>query len=122
QRDSELALIGQVVNARTRASTLLIGPTSVGKTCLVHELAHRAADEHSPFHGLEIYSTSGGRIVAGMRYLGEWQARVERMLGELRARRALLHIDSLAELLSVGSGHEGLDVARHILPAIEAGG
>jgi ATP-dependent Clp protease ATP-binding subunit ClpC len=120
-REGELGLLAGVVGARTRASALLVGPSSVGKTCLVHELAHRALDPASALHGLEIYSTTGGRIVAGMRYLGEWQARVTRMLGELRERRAVLHIESLAELLSVGTGLEVLDVAGFLLPAVEAG-
>jgi ATP-dependent Clp protease ATP-binding subunit ClpC len=47
---------------------------------------------------LEIYTTSAGRIVAGMRYLGEWQERLGRMVAELRERRAVLHFESLAEL------------------------
>jgi len=121
QRDAELARLAEILNARTRASVLIIGPASVGKTCLVHELAQRAADPGSSLAGLEIYSSSGGRIVAGMRYLGEWQARVERMLTELRGRRAVLHLESLSELLSVGAGGDTVDVARHLLPAIEAG-
>ena len=121
QRDAEVARLAEILNARTRASVLLVGPPSVGKTCLVHELAQRAADATSPLAGLEIYSTSAGRIVAGMRYLGEWQARVERMLADLRGRRAILHIESLAELTAVGAGSETLDVARHLLPAVESG-
>jgi ATP-dependent Clp protease ATP-binding subunit ClpC len=55
-----------------------------------------------------------------MRYLGEWQARVERMLDDLRTRRAVLHLDSLGELCALGDD-DRMDVARHFLPAIEAG-
>jgi ATP-dependent Clp protease ATP-binding subunit ClpC len=95
----------------------------VGKTALVHELVQRAegAAAGNPLHGLEVYSTSGGRIMAGMRYLGQWQERVQRMVEALRVRRAVLHLDSLSELLSLGGGDTGLDVARHLLPALEGG-
>jgi ATP-dependent Clp protease ATP-binding subunit ClpC len=108
-----------------RGSVLLVGPQLVGKTALLHELIHHiaAAPKESPLNGLEVYSTSGSRIVAGMRYLGEWQARLKRMLAALRTRRAVLHLDSLAELLSAGSFREdsGLDIARQLLPSIETG-
>jgi ATP-dependent Clp protease ATP-binding subunit ClpC len=55
-----------------------------------------------------------------MRYLGEWQARVERMLADLRARRAVLHLDGLGALCALGAD-DGTDVVRHLLPAVEAG-
>src|SRR5262249_26561979 len=42
ERDRELDRLIEIVNARARASALLVGVTSVGKTALVHELAHRA--------------------------------------------------------------------------------
>jgi ATP-dependent Clp protease ATP-binding subunit ClpC len=123
ERDTEVARLAEAVTASTRASVLLVGPPSVGKTALVHELVQRAegAAAGNPLHGLEVYSTSGGRIMAGMRYLGQWQERVQRMVEALRVRRAVLHLDSLSELLSLGGGDTGLDVARHLLPALEGG-
>jgi ATP-dependent Clp protease ATP-binding subunit ClpC len=120
-RDVEVAHVAALLNARARSSVLLVGETSVGKTCLVHELAHRAADAASPLAGLEIYSTSAGRIIAGMRYLGEWQDRLQRMVAELRQRPAVLHFDSLGELLSIGGAGDTLDLSRFLLPAIESG-
>jgi len=120
-RDAEVAQLAALLDARTRSSVLLCGETSVGKTCLVHELVHRVADPSSPLCGLEIYSTSAGRIIAGMRYLGEWQDRLQRMVAELRQRTAALHFDSLGELLSVGGSDDTLDLSRFLLPAIESG-
>ena len=125
QRDADVDLLADSLTGHSRGSVLLLGPPMVGKTALLHELVHRAAaaPAGSPLHGLEIYSTSGSRIVAGMRYLGEWQDRVRRMVSSLRTRRAVLHLDSLGELLSAGSSRSdsGLDIARQLLPSIEAG-
>ncbi|NTX01507.1 AAA family ATPase [Myxococcus sp. CA040A] len=123
ERDTEVGLLAEAVTSRARASVLLVGPPSVGKTSLVHELVHRAesASAGNALQGLEVFSTSGGRIMAGMRYLGQWQKRVQLMVNELRVRRAVLHLDSLSELLSLGGGDTGLDVARHLLPALEGG-
>jgi ATP-dependent Clp protease ATP-binding subunit ClpC len=123
ERDAEVSRLAEAVTSGTRASVLLVGPPSVGKTALVHELVQRAeaAAPGGPLRGLEVYSTSGGRIMAGMRYLGQWQERVQRMVEALRVRRAVLHLDSLSELLSLGGGDTGLDVARHLLPSLEGG-
>jgi ATP-dependent Clp protease ATP-binding subunit ClpC len=121
QRDEELARLESHLGARVRASVLLVGPAGVGKTCLVHELAARALGRQGRDR-LEIYTTSAGRIVAGMRYLGEWQERLGRMVAELRERRAVLHFESLSELLSQrGRTDDGLDLVRFLLPAVEAG-
>ncbi|MCP3101506.1 AAA family ATPase [Myxococcus sp. K15C18031901] len=123
EREAELGLLTEAVTSRSRASVLLVGQPSVGKTSLLHELVHRAeaSPAGSALHKLEFYSTSGSRIMAGMRYLGQWQQRVQRMVEELRVRRAVLHLDSLAELLTLGGGDSGLDVARHLLPSLESG-
>jgi ATP-dependent Clp protease ATP-binding subunit ClpC len=124
QRDAEVEQLAAALTGASRNSVLLVGPPMVGKTALLHELVHRAAeaDPKSPLHGLEIYSTSTSRIVAGMRYLGEWQDRVVRMVNALRTRKAVLHLDSLGELLSgsLARTDSGLDIARQLLPSIEA--
>ena len=125
QRDADVDQLADTLSGHARGSVLLLGPPMVGKTALLHELVHRvaAATPGQALHGLEIYSTSGSRIVAGMRYLGEWQDRVKRMVSALRTRKAVLHLDSLGELLSTGSSRSdsGLDIARQLLPSIESG-
>jgi ATP-dependent Clp protease ATP-binding subunit ClpC len=125
QRDADVEQLAAAVSGRSRSSVLLVGPPLVGKTALLHELVQRAAQAKpgTPLHGLEVYSTSGSRIVAGMRYLGEWQDRVRRMVASLRTAKAVLHLDSLGELLAAGTSRDdtGLDIARQLLPSIEAG-
>ncbi|MCU0701309.1 MAG: AAA family ATPase, partial [Myxococcaceae bacterium] len=123
ERDAEAALLEEALLGSGKGSVLLVGPSLVGKTALVHEVVHRSAEvpKQHPLHGLEVYSTSGSRIVAGMRYLGEWQDRVRRMVASLRTRNAVLHFDSLGELLSAGTGRgdSGLDLAQQLLASVE---
>jgi ATP-dependent Clp protease ATP-binding subunit ClpC len=100
---------------------LLLGPSGAGKSALVHELAARSSADKGPLRGVEIYSTSGSRIVAGMRYLGEWQARMERMIRSLRMRRAILHIENFSEFLTSFPANSGLDGTGYLGPAIASG-
>jgi ATP-dependent Clp protease ATP-binding subunit ClpC len=124
EREAESMRLEEGLLGSGPGSVLLVGPSLVGKTALVNELVHRAgeATKGQPLHGLEVYSTSGARIVAGMRYLGEWQDRVRRMVGSLRSSHAVLHLDSLGELLSAGTGRgdSGLDLAQQLLASVEA--
>lgn len=123
QRERELDALLEVVSAGRRGGVLLVGPHGVGKTALVHELAHRAAEaaEGSSLRGLEVYTSSGSRIVAGMTYLGEWQQRMQEMIDELRSHRSALHLESLSELLNTFGGESGMDAAQYLLPAMETG-
>ncbi|MFO0606131.1 MAG: AAA family ATPase [Polyangiales bacterium] len=123
QRAREVELLAEMLTSSRRASVLLVGAAGVGKTALVHELVHRFEDKSArpDEKGVEVYTTSGARVVAGMRYLGQWQQRVQRMIAELRVRKAILHVESLSEFLMTGDPGSGLDAARYLVPALEAG-
>jgi ATP-dependent Clp protease ATP-binding subunit ClpC len=122
-REESLDALIASVCGRRRASAVLIGPSGAGKTALVHELAHRIADaeEGATLRGMDLWATAGGRLVAGMRYLGEWQARLQRILEALRTRRAVLHIEDLSELFASARGDGAMDIPAFLLPSIEAG-
>lgn len=105
----------------TRSSILLVGPHGAGKSALVHELVHRAhGDPKAPLAGTLFYSTSGARIIAGMAFLGQWQARAVAMVEELRRLRAVLHVESLSELLATSPG-SGLSLAQFFQQPVESG-
>lgn len=123
-RDDVLTTVQELLVARRRSSVLLVGPKGIGKTAIAYELAHRAyeADESHPLHGFEFWQTSGARIVAGMRYLGDWENRVKAMLDELRTRSAILHIDDISELLAATGGTENSpEIAQYFTAAMESG-
>jgi ATP-dependent Clp protease ATP-binding subunit ClpC len=122
-RDELLARLTSMLLGRRKNSVLLVGPSGVGKSAIVHELAYRMieAEEGSLLHGMQLWTTSGAQLVAGMRYLGEWQARVQRVLDALRTRPAVLHIESLGELIASAQGEQGMDIPGYLLPSIEAG-
>ncbi len=123
RRAREIEQLTEILTASRKASVILVGETGVGKTALVHEIVQRFQGKDAPasHKNIEVYSTSGARIIAGMRYLGQWQARVQRMIDTLRVRNAILHIESLTEFLTTGDPGSGLDAARYLMPSVEAG-
>ncbi|MCA9541597.1 MAG: ATP-dependent Clp protease ATP-binding subunit, partial [Myxococcales bacterium] len=68
-----------------------------------------------------LWHVTGGRIIAGMKYLGEWQARCLAIIEEVRNARGLLFVDNVLELITAGSGRSGLNVAQMLLPYVQSG-
>jgi ATP-dependent Clp protease ATP-binding subunit ClpC len=102
-------------------SVLLVGPSGVGKSALVRRLAMFYASTKPPAGGRRrrLYSTSEARIVAGMVYLGMWQERCLKLVRELADDPDVLHVDSLAGLLSPQP--DGASIADFFEPAMEGG-
>jgi ATP-dependent Clp protease ATP-binding subunit ClpA len=118
--DAVVARLAELLAARTPRSVLLVGPSGVGKTAAVRELARRRAEfglGSTPF-----WSTSGARLVAGMTGYGMWQERCARVVREASRRRAVVHLGGLVELMQVGkSEHNALGIASFLRPSIARG-
>lgn len=97
-------------------SLLLVGPPGSGKSTRVRALA-RALLKHPG--APRLWSTSADRIVAGMRYLGQWEQRCLDLIDELSGEGDLLYIDKLTSICAPHSGHTS--IADMFAPAMRAG-
>lgn len=115
-----VARLAETLAGDHRPGVLLVGPSGVGKTAVVHELVARRREFRlgkTPF-----WSTSGARLVAGMSGYGMWQERCQKIVKEASATRAVLHVESLVELLGVGKGSlNEQGIAAFFRPYIERG-
>jgi ATP-dependent Clp protease ATP-binding subunit ClpA len=120
EADETVRQVAEALTAKPPQSVLLVGPSGVGKTAAVRELARRKADfalGATPF-----FQTSGARIVAGQCGFGMWEQRCQDLIKEAAKRRAVLHVGPLVELMDVGkSEHNHTGIATFLRPAIARG-
>ncbi len=122
-RDAELAELTSVLGGAGATGVLLVGGTGVGKTAILHELAHRIAEDKVPPRLAEvpIWHVTAGRILAGMRWLGQWQQRSLEIVSEVRGKRGVLYLDNLLEVVLALGQRSGLSLSQFFLPYILAG-
>lgn len=102
-----------------KPSLLLVGPSGIGKTSMVHRLGYTWNQEG--FHDRPLWTTAGARIVSGMSGLGMWQQRVQKILHELRDTDGILHVGNLIELMEAGKIQGQPGVASMLRHAIASG-
>lgn len=105
-------------------SVLLVGPAGVGKTAIVHEAVRRMSQGSVPdgLADIGVWQVSGGRLMAGMRYLGQWQERVLEVISDVRETGAVLFAENLIELLeTAGTERHAEGIPGMLLPHILSG-
>ena len=120
EMEQPLARLAEALTGRQPRGVLLIGPSGVGKTALVHALVRQRRElgmGDRPF-----WATSGARLVAGMSGFGMWQERCEKLWREASRIQAVLHLGNLMELLEVGkSEHQSQGLAAFLRPWLSRG-
>lgn len=126
-REAEIADLVKRLQA-DRANVLLVGESGSGKTTMLLQAAReiersvRRDPERDPDQAPlspMFWQTSGSRMIAGMRYLGQWEERCEKVVSELAEMDGILCADSLIELLRVGGFDATDSVAAFLMPFLQ---
>jgi ATP-dependent Clp protease ATP-binding subunit ClpC len=120
-----------------KANVLLVGESGTGKSTLLLDAAKRIArtaraqpeasddaDDEPSDKALRTYRLwrgSAARMIAGMRFLGEWEERCEAFLAQLQAIEGIFCAENLLELLQVGGQGPGDSVGAFLLPYLQRG-
>jgi MoxR-like ATPase len=95
-REREIAATVEVI--LRRRSVLLVGPSGVGKTAVLHAaVRHLAADAG---RGFRCFTTS--QIISGTRWIGDWQSKLTSLLKETVAADVVLNVVDVWNLSTVG--------------------
>ncbi|MCX5414952.1 AAA family ATPase [Streptomyces sp. NBC_00059] len=122
-RRDELRSLARVLVRRHKANAVLVGHAGTGKTGIVEGLAGRLASPGAPadLAGTRIVELSMSTLVAGTKYRGEFEERLQAVLAEARgAPDIVLFIDELHTVLHAG-GRGASDAANILKPALARG-
>ena len=111
--------------SKERANVLIVGETGSGKTTVLAE-AIRVVELEPDDEGRRTrkrchWLTGAGRIVAGMKYLGQWEERCESMIEELGRIQGTLCVENLLELIRQGGDTPQDSIASFLLPYLQRG-
>ena len=123
-RDSELQRVIQILSRRTKNNPVLIGEPGVGKTAIVEKLAHLVVNGDVPetLQGKRVVTLDMGALVAGTKYRGEFEERLKKVIGELRAAgNCVLFIDEMHTIVGAGAAEGAVDAANILKPSLARG-
>ncbi|MFP2956950.1 AAA family ATPase [Myxococcus sp. 1LA] len=120
------ALVRELVEAlegREGSALVLVGPPGSGKTALIHEAVRRlTARQEAAGTRRDVWRVDGNQFIAGMMYVGQWEARARGVVKELVEVGDLLYVDDLASLVYAGrTRNERTNVAQFLEPHMARG-
>jgi ATP-dependent Clp protease ATP-binding subunit ClpC len=123
-REQEMLSLARVLIRQRKANAVLVGEAGVGKTGIVEGLAARLAAGGAPkdLADVEIVELTMSAMVAGTKYRGEFEERMEAVLKEARETPGLiLFLDELHTVLGAGGSSGSADAASILKPMLARG-
>lgn len=123
-REREIERIIQILSRRKKNNPVLIGEPGVGKSAIVEGLALRIAQNNvnHALHNKRIVALDMGHIVAGTKYRGQFEERLEAVINELKEHQeVILFLDEIHTLIGAGGASGSLDAANMLKPALARG-
>jgi len=124
-RDDEIRRVIRVLSRRTKNNPVLIGEPGTGKTAIVEGLAQRIVrgDVPEPLR-CRLVRLDLGALVAGAKYRGEFEERLQAVLEEVRNANGtiILFVDEVHLVLGAGRAEGGaMDAANLLKPMLARG-
>jgi ATP-dependent Clp protease ATP-binding subunit ClpA len=124
-REKEVFRLAQTLTRKKKNNAIMVGEPGVGKTAIVEGLAVAIIRNEVPevLKKKTIYSLDLGKLLAGTRYRGDFEERMQHVLEALEERDdAILFIDEIHMIMGAGAGGQGsMDVANMLKPSLEKG-
>jgi len=119
-REKEIETAITILCRRTKNNPILLGDPGVGKTAIVEGLSQRIVSGTVPKQllGCKVYSLSLSGLVAGTKFRGEFEERIQALVKEIQsATDCILFIDEIHTLVGAGSAAgSALDASNILKP------
>ena len=123
-RDKEIDRVIQILLRKNKNNPLLMGEAGVGKTAIVEELSRRIVEGRVPYKlkNRTIYSISMSILVAGTKYRGEFEEKINKLLKEvINNPNIILFIDEIHTLMGAGGAEGAIDASNIVKPYLARG-
>lgn len=123
-RRDELLQVVRILLRTSKSNPVLIGEAGVGKTAIVHGLAQRIikGNIYPELRDLRVVELSLSSLVAGTRYRGEFEERLEGIINELKRNPdVIIFIDEIHSVVGAGGAEGALDAASILKPTLANG-
>ena len=123
-RDDEINRVIEILCRRSKNNPLLIGEAGVGKTAIVEGLASKITLGLVPdsLMNKRILSVSMSSLVAGTKYRGEFEERINKLIKEVEMNPdVILFIDEVHTLVGAGGAEGAIDASNIFKPALARG-
>ncbi len=124
-RTKEIRAVMEILGRRSKNNPVLVGSAGVGKTAIVEGLAGEIIKGKVPdiLKGKTIYSLEMGALMAGTKFRGEFEERLQGLLKFVKSKagEVILFIDEIHQLVGAGKTEGAMDAANLLKPALARG-
>src|SRR5690606_29077049 len=124
-RSREIRAVMEILGRRGKNNPVLVGPAGVGKTAIVEGLAEAIVKGLVPdvLKGRTVYSMELGSLIAGTKFRGEFEERIQNLLKFAKdgAGDFIIFIDEIHQLVGAGRTDGAMDAANLLKPALARG-
>jgi len=123
-REREAERMIHILSRKTKNNPVLIGEAGVGKTAVVEGLAQKIVQGQVPdnLKGKRLLALSLGRAVAGTKYRGEFEKRIQKVISEVTSSGdVILFVDELHTLVGAGAAEGAIDASNILKPVLAKG-
>lgn len=131
ERDEEIESLTRILS-QEGGNIILLGEPGCGKSTILRHAARKSSkvnesksdsdsDDMIPSSRNQYWVTNGSKIIAGMKYLGEWEERCETMIHELGQVSGVLCFQSFLDLIRLGGATPVNSIASFLQPYLQRG-
>ncbi|MBU4010163.1 MAG: AAA family ATPase, partial [Proteobacteria bacterium] len=123
-RGKEIKKIAQILMQKKKNNPILIGEAGVGKTAVVEGFAIKIAQDGAlqQIRNFKVLELNMGSLVAGTKYRGEFEERLETILNEASSDPDIvLFIDEIHTMVGAGAAGGSIDAGNILKPALARG-